>query len=247
MTGKSPNRDEQFRIIAIVRYIFTKSIRNPILSIDTKKKELLGNLTRNEAVYCKKGQLVKVYDHDFPNLASGKVVPHGIYDIKLNKGYITLGNSAETADFVVDNLEYYWVNYGIHLYPDADNILIFCDGGGANGHRHYRFKYCLQQLVKSIGIKITIVHYPPYCSKYNPIERMLFAPVHHAMKDAILTDIEQCKSIISKTKTKKGLQVIVLINEKIYKYGLPSTPDMIMNEKIKHNTILPNFAYEIKT
>jgi hypothetical protein len=245
ITGKSPHRDEQFRIILIIRYIFMSTVRNPILSIDTKKKELLGNLTRNQAVYCKKDKPIEVFDHDFSNLATGKVIPHGIYDVKLNKGYITLGNSAETADFVTDNLEAYWINYGIHLYPEADNILILCDGGGANGHRHYRFKYCLQQLVKKIGIKITIVHYPPYCSKYNPIERMLFAPVHHAMKNAILTDIEQCKTIINKTKTKKGLTTIVTLNLKEYKYGQPSTKEMVDMQKIKHATILPDFSYEI--
>lgn len=215
------------------------------MSIDTKKKELLGNLTRNNTVYCKKGQIVKTYDHDFPNLATGKVIPHGIYDLKLLKGYITLGCFAETADFVVDNLEYYWVNFGLHLYPDADNICILCDGGGANGHRHYRFKYCLQKLAKSIGIKITIVHYPPYCSKYNPIERMLFAPVHHAMKGAILTDLEQCKNIITKTKTKKGLTVVVIINDKEYKTKQPSEPNMINGDKIKHSTLVPHLAYEI--
>lgn len=245
LTGKSPHKEEQFRFIAIIRYIFMSSTRNPILSIDTKKKELLGNLTRNQAVYCKKGSPIKVYDHDYANLATGKVIPHGIYDVKLNKGYITLGNSAETADFVVDNLEHYWANYGRLLYPQADNILIFCDGGGANGHRHYRFKYCLQLLAKSIGITITIVHYPPYCSKYNPIERMLFAPVHQAMKDTILTDMEQCKNIINKTKTKKGLKVVVRINDKIYKYKEPSSKEMIQTHKIKHTTINPNLAYDI--
>jgi hypothetical protein len=245
MTGKSPHRDEQFRMIAIIRYVFMSTINNPILSIDTKKKELLGNLTRNQAVFCKKGKPIEVFDHDFPNLATGKIIPHGIYDIKLNKGYVTLGNSAETADFVVDNIEAYWINFGIHLYPNADNILILCDGGGANGHRYHRFKYCLQQLVETIGVKITIVHYPPYCSKYNPIERMLFAPVHHAMKDSILTDLEQCKTIINKTNTKKGLTIVVTLNLKVYSYGMLSNKDMIDNQKIKHATILPDFSYEI--
>jgi Rhodopirellula transposase DDE domain len=243
LTGKSPHRDEQFRLIAIIRAVFLSSLHDPMLSIDTKKKELLGNLTRNKAVYCKKGQLVKVFDHDYTNLATGKAVPHGIYDIKLNKAYVTLGNNAETADFIIDNLTHYWINYGIHLYPKAKRILILCDAGGANSYKHHRFKFLLQQLAKSIGVDIMVVHYPPYCSKYNPIERMLFAQIQRAMGDCILTDLAQFKDIILKTSTKKGLTVEVNINLKKYEIKQVSDPTMINQNKIKYAEILPQFNY----
>jgi hypothetical protein len=245
LTGKSPHREAQFLVIATFMRVFKQLKTTPILSIDTKKKELLGNLTRNQPLYCKKDEPVETFDHDFANLADGKAVPHGIYDMRLNKGYITLGNSHETADFVVDNLEYWWLNYGLNLYPNADNILIFCDGGGANGYRHYRFKQCLQALAKKIAIKITIVHYPPYCSKYNPIERRLFSQVHRTMKTSILTDLEQMKTIIEHTSTSSGLTVSVRIVRKEYLKKLPSNPDLISKNKIIHAKILPQFNYII--
>ena len=245
ITGKSPHRVAQFLVIATFERIFRHLKTTPMISIDTKKKELLGNLSRNKAIYCKKGKPVKTLDHDFKNLATEKAVPHGIYDIRLNKGYLTLGNSHETADFVVDNLEHWWTHFGIHLYPDADNILIFCDGGGANGHRHYRFKQCLQTLTKSIGIKITIVHYPPYCSKYNPIERRLFSQVHRTMSAAILTNLEQMKEIVQKTTTASGVKVFVRIVRKEYKKALPSHPNLIIKDSIKYSKILPQFSYVI--
>ena len=245
LTGKSPYREAQFLVIATFYRIFSQLKTTPMLSIDTKKKELLGNLTRNKAIFCKKGKPVKTFDHDFKNLAKEKAVPHGIYDMRLNKGYITLGNSHETADFVVDNLEYWWMNYGIYLYPNANNILIFCDGGGANGHRHYRFKQALQAFAKRINLKITIVHYPPYCSKYNPIERRLFSQIHRTMSPTILTDLEQMKTIVEQTTTSTGLTVQVRIVRKEYQTALPSHPDLIIKNKIIHSTILPQFSYII--
>lgn len=244
-TGQSPHKEVQFLMIATFCRVFKVTKQNPMLSIDTKKKEILGNLTRNKPIYQKKEKLVKVFDHDFPNLADDKAVPHGIYDIRLNKGFITLGNSAETADFIVDNLEHWWMNYGIHTYPDADNILIFSDGGGANGYRHYRYKQCLQALAKSIGIAITIVHYPPYCSKYNPIERMLFSQIHRTMGATLLISLEQMKSIIETTTTSANLSVIVRIVRKKYEHKLPSDPSLIDNDRIKYAKFLPQFNYTI--
>ncbi len=137
---------------------------SPILSIDTKKKESLGELSRHQAVLTKQDGVPKVYSADYPYLASGRAVPHGIYDVKLNKGYMSLGSSNETADFIVDNLYWWWMNYGQHYYQNATYILLLCDSGGANGHRHHRFKVLLQKLAKTIGIRIVVAHYPPYCS-----------------------------------------------------------------------------------
>ena len=245
LTGKSPDRIAQFLVIATFNRVFSCLKTTPMMSIDSKKKELVGNLTRNKAMYCKDGKPVKTFDHDFKNLAIEKAIPHGIYDIRLNKGYITLGNSHETADFVVDNIEHWWINYGIHLYPYADNILIFCDGGGANGYRHHRFKQNLQTLAKSIGLKITIVHYPPYCSKYNPIERRLFSQIHRTMSTSILTSLEQMKEIIQQTTTSSGLNVVVRIVRKEYKKKLPSHPDLIIKNRILYSKILPQFSYII--
>ena len=244
-TGKSPYREEQFRIILLIHSLFTLMPNNPMISIDTKKKEQLGQLTRNEPVLCKDGVAPDVYDHDYSYLATGKAVPHGIYDMKLNKGFITIGNSHETAAFVVDNLKWWWNEYGSMDYPQASTLLIFCDSGGANGHRHHLFKKLLQDLAKEIKLRIVVVHYPPYCSKYNPIERKLFAHVHRTIQGTILTDIQQVKELMSKTSTSTGLTVNVRVVEKDYPTGEFSDAKMIIQKRIFYHPELPSLSYTI--
>ena len=132
-TGSYAKRDEQFKIIFYL--VSVMSLDSPVLSIDCKKKEQLGNLYRAGKCYCT--QAVKVHDHDYPHLSEGKVIPHGIYDMQANKGYLSIGSHNETADFIIDNLLWWWWEYGIHQYPDAQNILLLCDAGGANSYRHH--------------------------------------------------------------------------------------------------------------
>ncbi|MBD0353349.1 MAG: ISAzo13 family transposase [Flavisolibacter sp.] len=163
-TGSYARRNEQFGIICSL--ILMMSLQSPVLSIDCKKKERLGNLYRAGKCYCTKA--VKVYDHDYEHLSEGKVIPHGIYDIQANKGYISIGSSRETAGFVMDNLLWWWLEHGIHHYPDANNILLLCDAGGANSYRHFIFKLQLQAFSRETGLSVIVCHYPPYCSKWNP-------------------------------------------------------------------------------
>jgi hypothetical protein len=243
--GKSPHRFAQFLMICAFLKIFKAMPHNPILSIDKKDTELLGNLTRNTPLLCEKGQPVETFAHDFQHLATAKAVPLGIYDIKQNKGFLTLGNSRETADFIIDNLLHWWLNHGKIDYPNANNILIFCDGGGGNGYRHFRFRQRLQDLAKSIGIKITIVHYPPYCSKYNPIEHRLFCHVERAIQNTILTDFDQMKALIERTTTTGGLTITVRIHLFEYLTKQPSDKSLINPNRIVHGKILPQFNYMI--
>lgn len=163
-TGSYARRNEQFGIICSL--ILMMSLQSPVLSIDCKKKERLGNLYRAGKCYCTKA--VKVYDHDYEHLSEGKVIPHGIYDIQANKGYISIGSSRETAGFVMDNLLWWWLEHGIHHYPDANNILLLCDAGGANSYRHFIFKLQLQAFSRETGLSVIVCHYPPYCSRWNP-------------------------------------------------------------------------------
>ena len=243
--GKSPDRSEQFRIISFLLMLFMLMKENPIISIDTKKKEILGALTRNEAVLTKGKKPVPTFDHDYPYLGTGKVIPHGIYDLKLNEGYISLGNSHETAQFVVDNLHWWWETVGKYEYRQATRILILCDSGGANGHRHHLFKKLLQAFARKIGKKLVICHYPPYCSKYNPIERRLFAQVHRTIRETILTDLEQVKMLMEKTATKTGLRVEVRINEKFYPLKQPSLAEEVDAQRILRHPTLPKLSYTI--
>ena len=244
-TGTSPDRSEQFRIISFLMALFMLMEENPIISIDTKKKEMLGTLTRDEKVLTKGEEPIPVYDHDYTYLGTGKVIPHGIYDLKLNEGYLSLGNSHETAEFVVDNLEWWWETIGKYEYPKATRILILCDSGGANGYRHHLFKKCLQKLARKIDKKFVIAHYPPYCSKYNPIERRLFAQVHRTIKEVILTDLEQVKRLMEKTATKTGLSVEVRINKKYYPLKQPSKAEEVDEKRILRHPTLPKLSYTI--
>ena len=244
-TGSSPDRSEQFRIISFLLGLFMMMAENPIISIDTKKKEILGELTRNQPVLTKGETAVPVFDHDYPYLGVGKAIPHGIYDLKLNQGYLSLGNSHETAEFIVDNLQWWWERFGKYEYPRATRILILCDSGGANGHRHHLFRKLLQALARKIGKKLVIGHYPPYCSKYNPIERRLFAQVHRTIKATILTDLEQVRALMKKTATKTGLRVKVRINDKFYPLKQPSSAEDVDAERILRHPTLPKLSYTI--
>jgi len=244
-TGTSKHRAEQFKIVLYLVGLFHRMDNNPIISTDTKKKEKLGQLTRNEPVLTKKDSIPKVYSSDYASLATGKAIPHGIYDVKLMKGYLSIGTSYETADFIIDNLYWWWTNYGQYHYQNATHILVLCDCGGANSYRHHRFKVLLQQLAKKIGIRIVVAHYPPYCSKYNPIERKLFSHVHRTIKNTILTDVYQVKELMSKTTHKKGLTVYVRVVLKEYALKLPSNKEDIDERRILRHPDLPQFSYTI--
>ncbi len=156
------NRDEQFRNIGELQTEFKRK-GFPILSIDTKKKEFIGQFYRQGKSYCQKP--VKVYDHDFPSLAEGVVVPHGIYDTQKNKGSVSLGTSKDTSEFLCDNLRYHWLSSIPKDYPKATEMLLLMDGGGSNSCLHYIVKEDLQNLANELNIKIVVAHYPAYCSR----------------------------------------------------------------------------------
>jgi hypothetical protein len=240
-TGIYAKRDEQFKII--MNIIFAMSLKSPIISIDCKKKERLGNLYRDGKCYTTGN--IDVFDHDYDNLSEGKVIPHGIYDLQLNKGYISIGNSSETAEFIIDNLRWWWTQYGIDSYPDAQNILILCDAGGGNSYRHHIFKMKLLELTKELGIAIIIAHYPPYSSKYNPIEHRLFCHVHNAIKGVVFSSYTIVKELMEKTSTTKGLSVIVRLNLTQYEKGISVDKNLIDNKRIFYNKAIPQLSYRV--
>ncbi len=240
-TGSCANRKEQFEIIFSL--VLVMSLQSPVLSIDCKKKERLGNLYRDGKCYCT--EAIKVYDHDYEHLAEGKVIPHGIYDLQANKGYISIGSSSETAAFVVDNLLWWWLEYGIHQYPDTSNILLFCDAGGANSYRHHVFKKELMRFSEETGLSVIVSHYPPYCSKWNPIEHRLFCHVHKAMSGAVLSDYDTIKKLIEQTSTTTGLTVVVRLNIKKYETGIKVSKESIDQKRIQLHQQLPDLNYRI--
>ena len=240
-TGKYIKRDEQFKLICSL--VLALSLESPVLSIDCKKKERLGNLYRNGKCFCT--EPLKVYDHDYQHLSEGKVIPHGIYDLQANKGYVSIGGSSETADFILDNLLWWWQEYGIHQYPNAKNLMLLCDAGGANSYRHFIFKDRLLKFAKQTGLTIMVCHYPPYCSKWNPIEHRLFSQVHKAMEGIVFSSYEIVKKMIEQTTTKTGLSVVVRLNLKEYQTGIKIDKKDLDEKRILPNANIPELNYQI--
>lgn len=216
---------------------------NPVISIDTKKNEAIGDYYRDGKLYTQ--ETVNVLDHDFPQFAEVKAVPHGIYDMKQNKGYINIGISKDTGEFCCDSLKNWWDTYGQNDYPMASSILLLCDGGGSNNSRHYIFKEDLQNLVNEIGIEIRVAHYPPYTSKYNPIEHKLFPHISRAMEGMILKSVELMRSLINKATTSTGLKVFTQIIDKIYKTGRKATEAFKKNMPIIFDDYLGKWNYTV--
>jgi hypothetical protein len=234
------NRDAQFKNIARLMSEY-RAAGNPILSIDTKKKEQLGNFYRDGYLYTL--EELEVYDHDFSSFSEGTVIPHGLYDVIQNIGYINIGTSHDTTEFACDSIRYWWYKYGQVDYPDATSLLIPCDGGGSNSSRYYLFKEDLQALADEIGIEIRIAHYPPYCSKWNPIEHRLFPHVTKACQGVVFTSIELVKELMEKTHTKTGLKTFVHVIDKVYKTGRKYATDFKENMRIVFDRFLPNWNY----
>jgi hypothetical protein len=162
----------------------------------------MGNFYRPGTLYTQAP--VETWDHDFPSLAQGVVIPHGIYDLQRNQGYVTLGTSHDTSEFACDSLRQWWQTDGQALYAEADSLLLLCDGGGSNSARTYLFKADLEQLVQEIGMEIRVAHYPPYTSKYNPIEHRLFPHLTRACQGVIFTSVDLVKDLMAKATTKTG-------------------------------------------
>lgn len=238
--GPTRDRNEQFETIAFYRNVFLDS-PDPILSIDTKKRELLGSFFRDGQTFTQ--ETIRVYDHDFPSFASGVVIPHGLYDLKRNRGYINLGASHDTSEFACDSIDQWWLAEGRAAYPQARRLLLLCDGGGSNSARQYLFKHDLQQLADRLGLEIRVAHYPPYTSKYNPIEHRLFPHLSRACQGVIFQSVQQVQYYLSKAATQTGLQVVVNILDKAYQTGRQVAANFKQTMRIVFDTVLPRFNY----
>lgn len=239
---ENEDRNQQFEKINKLRMQYQNS-NNPIISLDLKKKELIGNYYREGNCYCNK--VLPVYAHDFNTFSKGTISPHGIYDLKKNIGYMTLSTSKDTSEFSCDCIKNWWINYGKELYPNASSILILCDGGGSNTSRGYLFKEDLQKLVNEIGIEIKIAHYPPYTSKHNPIEHRLFPHITRALKGVLIDSIETMAEKIKTATTSKGLKVVVNIFNKVYETGRKASEDFCTNCTVIFDEILGKWNYTV--
>lgn len=204
---------------------------------------MIGDLYRAGMLYGQ--EPIKTLDHDYPSLAEGVVIPHGIYDMKHNHGYLNLGTSHDTSEFAVDSLRRWWQYRGRHDYPQATSLLILCDSGGSNGCRSVLFKVELQRFAEDTGLTLRVAHYPPYTSKYNPIDHRLFPHVHRACQGVLFTCIERVKELMAKATTKTGLRVRVHILDKLYQTKRKVTRELKAQLRILFDEDLPAWNYQL--
>jgi len=238
--GQHLQRDAQFQNIARLRQEYADAAA-PILSIDTKKKELLGNFYRAGRLYTQ--QTLRTLDHDFPSAAQGVIIPHGLYDVQRNHGHINLGLSHETSRFACDSAARWWEHHGQRGYPQARTWLWLCDGGGSNASNRYVFKAALQALANRLGLEIRVAHYPPYASKYNPIEHRLFPHITRACQGVIFVSVELVKELMERTTTKTGLWVTVDIIKETYATGEKASDEFKEQMPIVFDETLPKWNY----
>jgi hypothetical protein len=235
-----PDSDRQFLKIARLRAEY-EAAGNPVFSIDTKKKEYLGNLFREGHTYTQ--EVVHTLDHDFPAYAQGVVHPHALYDVRRNHGHINLGISNDTSEFACDSIAHAWEHYGLVHYPQSKSMLLLCDGGGSNASNRYVFKHALENLANRIGMEIRIAHYPPYKSKFNPVEHRLFPHVTRACKGVIFLDVEIALAQIAKTTTSTGLTTTVHLLPGEYPIGKQAPEAYKQTMKIVFDDELPHWNY----
>ena len=241
-TGQHKNRDQQFKKIAKLRAKYENS-DNPVISIDAKKKESIGNLYRDG--HLETTETIEVFDHDFPNLADEKVSLYSVYDLKNNESFVNISTSCDTSDFVCDSIKMWWNTIGKRKFPYAVLIFILADGGGSNGSRHHVFKESLQNLSNELNIELRIAHYPPYTSKWNPIEHRVFPHITRSLSGVILLSVLMLKELIKKTKTKTGLKVFARISKKIYEKGKKVASDFYEHANIKFDIVLGEWNYTV--
>lgn len=238
--GHHRDRNAQFEKITRLKNKYLNA-GLPVISIDTKKKELLGDFYRDGQIDAQ--ETIEVNDHDFGSAGSGVVIPHGVYDIGRNQGFLHLNTSHDTSELACDSIATWWEQHGRTDYPRAKKLLVLCDGGGSNSATRYVFKEELQNLANRLGIEIRIAHYPPYCSKYNPIEHRLFPHVTRACRGVIFRTLEVARHYMAKTETTVGLTVQVRVLNKVYETGRKCAAGFKESMKIAFDRILPKWNY----
>jgi transposase len=238
-----PDQDDQFRYIASQKEKY-KSAGLPMISVDTKKKELVGNFKSNGRTWCREAP--EVSEHGFASEAEGVATPYGVYDMTKNTGFVVVGLSHNTPEFAVTVIARWWEAEGRATYPDADEILLFADGGGGNGSRCRAWKLKLQELLcDRFGVKVTVCHYPTGCSKYNPVEYKLFSQISINWEGKPLRSLELMLGYIRGTTTTPGLKVQAFLDEGVYRKGLKASRDDEKSLNVKYHDVCPRWNYTI--
>ena len=240
-----PDRDAQFEHINRSCLAFFDE-GQPVISVDAKKKELVGNFRNAGREYREKGRPVEVNAYDFPGDAAGRATPYGVYDIGANLGFVNVGRSADTAEFAVSSIRGWWDSLGGGMYPDAHSLYINADGGGSNGVRNRLWKRELQRFADDYGLNVYVSHFPPATSKWNKIEHRLFSAISLNWRGVPLASFEIIVSLIANTSNKSGLKVVSRLDEKEYVTGIKVDDEEMESLNIKRHSFRPDWNYLIK-
>lgn len=239
---QDPDRDQQFRYIARMRKLYLgKGL--PVISVDTKKKELVGNF--KNAGRTRRRRSHKVLDHDYPSWALGQAIPVGIYDVGHNDGYVVVGMSHNTAAFITSAIRRWWRVVGCRRYPGAQRLLVEMDGGGANDPRKWVWKVALQRLADETGLLIVVTHYPAGASKWNPIEHRMFSLISGNWSGEPLVSYEAIVKFIRATRTESGFRCRACLDRKEYPARQRAAPEDKARVRIKPHRVLPRLNYTI--
>lgn len=243
--ASNPNRDDQFRHINATVNAFIEA-NQPVVSVDTKKKELVGKFLNKGKRWRKKGVPDAVEDHDFRSRAHGVAIPYGTYDVQRNEGFVSVGTTIDTAEFAVNSIKQWWHIFGRKHYGSANKLLICADGGGSNGSRNRLWKLSLQKLARQLNLEITVCHYPPGTSKWNKIEHKLFSYISLNWKGKPLESYETIVNFIGNTSTQKGLKVKAKIDKREYQKGKKVTDEEFDIINIEFHKKFPKWNYTIR-
>lgn len=240
---RHPDRDQQFRIISTMKQSF-QDMQAPIVSVDSKKKELIGNFKNPGQKWSHDPE--QVLTHEFRSQAVGMANPYGIYDPTRNKGFVVVGTSFDTPEFAVESIDLWLNHYGFRNYKNLSRLLVLADAGGSNGYRPRLWKYALYKKICCVyNISITVCHYPTGASKWNPTDHRLFSFITRNWAAEPLRSYDIMLNFIRHTKTKTGLQVQAVLNDKVYQKGIKVNNEQFKSINIQHHDGLPNWNYTI--
>ncbi len=240
-----PDRNAQFEHINRQAKAF-QAKGQPVISVDTKKKELIGDFLNKGKEWQRAGEPEPVRVHDFIDPKLGKAIPYGVYDVARNEGWVNVGIDHDTAEFAVESIRRWWYRMGRYAYPEATELLLTADGGGSNGYRTRLWKLKLQKFADDSGLRLTIAHYPPGTSKWNKIEHRMFSHITENWRGRPLENLETVVNLIANTTTSKGLRIKAALDSRRYADKIKVSDDDFATVNIKPNTFHGDWNYAIR-
>jgi hypothetical protein len=244
--SEPPDRNEQFEHINAQARSFQRA-GEPVISVDTKKKELVGDFAHAGQEWRPAGDPEQVRVHDFIDKQLGKAIPYGVYDIGRNEGWVNVGIDHDTAEFAVESIRRWWRRMGQRAYPDASRLLLTADGGGSNGYRTRLWKLELQRFADESGLDVTVAHYPPGTSKWNKIEHRMFCHITQNWRGRPLESVETVVSLIGNTATKTGLRIKAALDRHLYDKAITVSDDLLASLHIRPHRFHGEWNYTVRS